>query len=172
MADQLGDSQLPTPASRRTSDGGWREDVLTKESGFINASHARTSNSNMSAQIAQSGSAPPMAQQKLTAARAHELIKLQQVQTAHPTFEDQDDDMGDTFEENEYDAPIDSQDTDVEHNNVSDDEDSRKHPGYLDSSEDECDRPPNRKRRHTTEDFSEDSPSPQQYEPLKNQQFS
>jgi hypothetical protein len=109
-----------------------------QESGFINASHARTSNSNMSAQIAQSGSAvsvtiltsmcvlidskPPMAQQKLTAARAHELIKLQQVQTAHPTFEDQDDDMGDTFEENEYDAPIDSQDTDVEHNNVSDDE--------------------------------------------------
>ncbi|KAG1799689.1 uncharacterized protein HD556DRAFT_1305242 [Suillus plorans] len=162
------DSQLPTPASCQTSDRGWQEDVLTKESGFINASHACTSNSNMSAQMAQSGSAPPMAQQKLMAARANELIKLRQVQTAHTTFEDQDDDMGDTFEENEYDgnlAPIDSQDTDADHNNVSDDEDSRKHPGYLDSSDEECNRPRNRKRRRTTEDFSEDSPSPQQYEP-------
>ncbi|KAG1755303.1 hypothetical protein EDD22DRAFT_957396 [Suillus occidentalis] len=163
--------QLPTPASRQTLDrGGWREDVLTKESGFINANHARTSNSNISALAltSQSESTTPMTQRKLTAARANELIQLRKVQTAHTIFDDEDDDMGDTFEENEYDrnATLDNgQDTDLEHNNVSDNQDSCKHSGYLLSSDEEFDGPRNRKRQRTTEDFSEDSPSPQQYEP-------
>jgi hypothetical protein len=71
----------------------------------------------------------PMTQRKLMAARANELIQLRKVQTAHTIFDDEDDDMGDTFEENEYDrnATLDNgQDTDLEHNNVSDNQ-GRQH---------------------------------------------
>lgn len=42
--------------------------------------------------------------------------------------------------------------------------DSQKDSGYMSSSDDEYDRPPNHKRKRSAADLSEDSPSPQQQE--------
>ncbi|KAG1814732.1 uncharacterized protein BJ212DRAFT_1481922 [Suillus subaureus] len=120
-------------------------------------------------------------------------IKLK-MHTAHTTSEDQDDDIGNTFEKNEElnrnQSPfeeneeldrnqvfVDRQDTDVncddfteeitymEDNDISNAEDPCKHQGYLLSSDDEFNRPHNCKQKHNTDNLSEDLPSPQQYEP-------
>ncbi|KAG1727146.1 hypothetical protein EDD22DRAFT_961298 [Suillus occidentalis] len=119
-----------------------------QESGFVNGDHA------------QSEKTPPIGQRRLTAGHAKELVQLQQAQAARTTSvdqdEDQDDDMGNVSGEHEqyYDNNF------ANANN----EDSQKDSGYMSSSDDECDRPLSRKRKHSATNLSEDSPTPLQQE--------
>ncbi|KAG2143454.1 uncharacterized protein EDB93DRAFT_1252058 [Suillus bovinus] len=105
---------------------------------------------------------------------------LTEVRTAHTTSVEQDDDMGNPSEEHEWyyglgdGTDLDGQDTDVDdfangttymqHNHVSDNEDSHMDSGYVSSSDNEYDRPHNCKWKRMADDLSEDSPSPQQQE--------
>ncbi|KAG2135269.1 hypothetical protein DEU56DRAFT_949198 [Suillus clintonianus] len=78
--------QSSRPSSTHTPDqssqsGGWREDALTKDSGFINRGHVSNDNS------------VPSAPRKLTVARAKELMQLRQAQSAVTTRGDSDDDL-------------------------------------------------------------------------------
>ncbi|KAG1858326.1 hypothetical protein C8R48DRAFT_775272 [Suillus tomentosus] len=155
----------PTPTSQRPS-GGWSEDTLTQDSGFINGHISKSQAVGSLRNEHRQGhvNTMPMGARKLTAAQAKELMMLRNNNLSN---NEQEEHYGDRDFIDTRDADVNdfADETTYMDRNVSDDEYSHKDPGrYLSSSNNECDMSLNHKRKCNAEDLSEDSPSPQHHD--------